>query len=263
MKQLSKRLTYANVMSSIAVFLVLGGATAFAATELGKNTVGTKQLKANAVTTGKIKKEAVAGGKIKNGAVGESKLATSAVGESKLGASAVTNGKLADNAVNSPKLAAGSVTAGKIADSSVGANQLTEAERSQVFVSDTSAGTKEVANGLFGSYTSAQSVISLNLPAGNYVVTGQSEFINVDVTAEYTAIHPAICRLLDDGSEIAEQSATVQPGLLAPTGGLTAVGVVSGGGQIDLACRAGGPAAKMFAYKAKIIATRVATVTGP
>ena len=31
MKPIRKRLTYANVMSSIAVFLVLGGATAFAA----------------------------------------------------------------------------------------------------------------------------------------------------------------------------------------------------------------------------------------
>ena len=37
MKPLRKRLTYANVMSSIAVFLVLAGGTAFAATPLGKN----------------------------------------------------------------------------------------------------------------------------------------------------------------------------------------------------------------------------------
>ena len=48
MKQIRKRLTYANVMSSIAVFLVIGGATAFAA-GLAKNSVGTKQLKKNAV----------------------------------------------------------------------------------------------------------------------------------------------------------------------------------------------------------------------
>lgn len=44
MKLIRKRLTYANVMSSIAVFLVLGGATALAA-GLAKNSVGTKQLK--------------------------------------------------------------------------------------------------------------------------------------------------------------------------------------------------------------------------
>ena len=68
MKQIRKRLTYANVMSSIAVFLVLGGA-AFAAAQLPKNSVGKKQLKANAVTTAKIKKNAVTTAKIKNGAI--------------------------------------------------------------------------------------------------------------------------------------------------------------------------------------------------
>jgi len=40
LKQIHKRLTYANVMSSIAVFLVLGGGAAVAA-GLGKNSVGT------------------------------------------------------------------------------------------------------------------------------------------------------------------------------------------------------------------------------
>ena len=50
MKSVRKRLTYANVMSSIAVFLVVAGGTAFAATQLGKESVGTKQLKKEAVS---------------------------------------------------------------------------------------------------------------------------------------------------------------------------------------------------------------------
>jgi hypothetical protein len=74
-KLIRKRLTYANVMSSIAVFLILGGATAFAASK-----IGTKQLKANAVTTGKIKKEAVTTAKIKKGAVTGAKINLSTVG---------------------------------------------------------------------------------------------------------------------------------------------------------------------------------------
>ncbi len=65
MKQIRKRLTYANVMSSIAVFLVVGGATAFAA--LGKNTVGTTQLKKNAVTTAKIKNHSLQAADFKAG----------------------------------------------------------------------------------------------------------------------------------------------------------------------------------------------------
>lgn len=74
MKQLRNRLTYANVMSSLAVFLVLGGATAFAATKIGAN-----QLKANSVKTGKIVKEAVTTSKIKNNAVNTAKIANDAV----------------------------------------------------------------------------------------------------------------------------------------------------------------------------------------
>lgn len=70
MKQIHKRLTYANVMSSIAVFLVLGGGAAFAAGQLAKNSVGTKQLKNNAVTTKKIKKNAVTGAKVKESTLG-------------------------------------------------------------------------------------------------------------------------------------------------------------------------------------------------
>lgn len=80
MKFVRKRLTYANVMSSIAVFLVLGGATAIAATHLGKNSVGTKQLKNNSVTTKKIKKNAVTGAKVKDGSLTGADINLSTVG---------------------------------------------------------------------------------------------------------------------------------------------------------------------------------------
>ena len=79
MKSIRKRFTYANVMSSIAVFLVLGGATAFAAHQLGRRSVGTKQLKSNAVTTAKLKRNAVTKPKIKKGAVDSAKIADGSV----------------------------------------------------------------------------------------------------------------------------------------------------------------------------------------
>ena len=119
MKQIRKRLTYANVMSSIAVFLVIGGATAFAA-GLAKNSVGTKQLKKNAVNTAKIKKNAVTAAKIKNGAVGESKLADNAVTTNKVADNAVTTTKIADNAVTTAKIANDAVTGDKVKESSLG-----------------------------------------------------------------------------------------------------------------------------------------------
>jgi hypothetical protein len=70
MKSLRQRLSYSNVISTLCLFLLLGGGAAFAA-GLAKNSVGTKQLKKNAVTTAKIKKDAVTGAKVK-----ESTLAT-------------------------------------------------------------------------------------------------------------------------------------------------------------------------------------------
>lgn len=86
MQQIRRRLTYANVMSSLAVFLVLGGATAFAASQLGKNSVGTKQLKANAVTTAKLKANAVTTAKLKANAVTSAKIKDGAVTGAKVNA---------------------------------------------------------------------------------------------------------------------------------------------------------------------------------
>jgi hypothetical protein len=77
-KKIRMRFTYANVMSSLAVFLVLGGASAFAAGQLGKNSVGSKQLKKNSVTAAKIKNGAVTGSKIKLSTVGTVPSATNA-----------------------------------------------------------------------------------------------------------------------------------------------------------------------------------------
>ncbi|MGE5408003.1 MAG: hypothetical protein ACM3NV_05270 [Syntrophothermus sp.] len=94
MKSLSGKLTYANLVSTAALFLVLSGGVALAATQLAKNSVGSKQLKANAVTTAKIKAGAING--------------------SRLADSAVTSAKLADGAVTGAKLSAGAVVASKL-----------------------------------------------------------------------------------------------------------------------------------------------------
>ncbi len=100
MKFIRKRLTYANVMSSLAVFLVLGGATAFAAGQLGKNTVGPKQLKAKSVTTAKIKKEAVTTNKIKKNAVNGSRVKDGSLSGADINLSTLGTVPSAANAAN-------------------------------------------------------------------------------------------------------------------------------------------------------------------
>jgi hypothetical protein len=150
-KQIRKRLTYANVMSTIAVFLVLGGATAFAASELGKNTVGSKQIKSNAVTTGKIKKEAVTGGKIKNGTVSSGKIGAGAVTTDKLGNASVNAGKIAGAAVTEEKIANDAVTGAKVKDGSltgadVNQNTLNLVKAANVYSTEFDEGPNTVVN---------------------------------------------------------------------------------------------------------------------
>jgi hypothetical protein len=55
MKHLSGKLTYANVIATLALFVALAGGTAFAASQmLPKNSVGPKQLRKGAVTATKL-----------------------------------------------------------------------------------------------------------------------------------------------------------------------------------------------------------------
>lgn len=113
MQRIRKKLTYANVMSSIAVFLVLGGASALAASHLHRNSVGTKQLKRNAVTTAKLKRNAVSSTKIRTGSITATKIKNASV----------TEAKIKDGSVSTTKIKAGAIGAAQLNTNSVGNSQ--------------------------------------------------------------------------------------------------------------------------------------------
>ena len=66
MKLPRPRLTYANVVATVALFIALGGVS-YAATTLPKISVGTEQILAEAVRTGKVADDAVTGVKLAQG----------------------------------------------------------------------------------------------------------------------------------------------------------------------------------------------------
>jgi hypothetical protein len=68
MKRLRPKLTYANIISTLCLFIVLGGA-AYAATELPKNSVSSKTIKNGQVKTADLHRGAVTASKIAAGAV--------------------------------------------------------------------------------------------------------------------------------------------------------------------------------------------------
>jgi hypothetical protein len=113
-------------MSSIAVFLVLGGASAYAVKKVGSN-----EIKGNSITTGKLKKEAVTRGKIKKSAIDSSRLADSAVTTAKLANDAVTGDKVKESTLGEVPKAANAV--------------LAESAQPQVFASVNSSGVVDTA----------------------------------------------------------------------------------------------------------------------
>jgi len=112
MRGIKERLTYANVMSTVAVVLAIGGGTAFAAYGLGKNSVKSRNIAPGAVRAPDLAKNAVRRGKIAPGAINA--------------------GRLANGSVTGPKIAGGAVDAEKLAGGSVGEGKLDQALRGKV-----------------------------------------------------------------------------------------------------------------------------------
>lgn len=115
------RLTYANLVSTLALGLALGTGGAYAADQLAPKSVGERQLRPGAVTADKIRKDAVTAPKIAALAVKEGKLAGGAVSSTKLADGAVGTGKLAGGSVTTEKLVAEAVTGEKVNEATLGA----------------------------------------------------------------------------------------------------------------------------------------------
>jgi hypothetical protein len=97
------RLSYANIVATLALVLALGGASAFAATQLAKNSVGTKQLKKNAVTGEKVRNGSLSAADIGGSVASAEKAAT---------AGRATFAESADHAATA-QVADGATTAGR------------------------------------------------------------------------------------------------------------------------------------------------------
>jgi len=71
---LRPKLSYANVVATLALILVVGGGTVYAAARIGKNDVKSKNIAKGAVKSADLGKNAVTAEKLRDGAVTSSKL---------------------------------------------------------------------------------------------------------------------------------------------------------------------------------------------
>jgi hypothetical protein len=114
------RLSYANVVSTLALFIALGGAGAYAATKLPNRSVGEPQLRPGAVTAEKIRTNAVTAPKIKASAVKQGKIANGSITAAKMTANSIETGSLLNGSVSNEKIANDAVTGEKVAENTLG-----------------------------------------------------------------------------------------------------------------------------------------------
>jgi hypothetical protein len=144
LRKLRSRITYANVVSTLALGLAIGGGTAYAATK-----IGTSNIRYHAVTGSKLASNAVTASKVKN--------------------SALSGSDLRDNSVTSADIRAGTLLATDFA-----ANQLPKGDKGDPATSIFGV----VASG--GGLTSFKNVGAISgngTPGSGYTVT-----INQDVS---------------------------------------------------------------------------------
>jgi hypothetical protein len=116
--RLRSRLTYANVMSTVAVFFAVGGGTAVALT--GSNTVFSDDIKDGEVKNPDIAVKSIGGGKLVDNAIGPPKVVPNSLDAGRLAPNAVGGSELSGDAVSGPKVASDSMKGEDVDESSLG-----------------------------------------------------------------------------------------------------------------------------------------------
>jgi hypothetical protein len=169
MKRFLPRLTYANVIASLALFIALGGAAVAAG--LPKNSVGPNQIKKGAVTPKALRKAAVTSGKIAPNAVTAGKLGPNAVLPGNLGAGIISTSKISAGAVTAEKIKNNVVTTNKLNNKAVTSAKLAEKGVATGNLADSAVTKEKLANGSVTKEKLAAGVIG-NVEA---LASGQTE----------------------------------------------------------------------------------------
>ncbi|HEV7400968.1 MAG TPA: hypothetical protein VGN84_11980 [Solirubrobacterales bacterium] len=152
------RLTYANVVSTLALFIALTGASAYAANQIADKSVGEPQLRPGAVTADKIRKNAVTAPKIKASAIKQGKIADGSITAAKMTLNSVTSGSIAASSVTGEKIAPDAVTGDKVVESTL--SQVPSASKADF------ATAAESANPIAFAHVNKDATLDTNLSKG-------------------------------------------------------------------------------------------------
>jgi hypothetical protein len=139
----------------VALVLVVGGGSAYAADRLARNSVTSKHIKNGTVRGVDLGARAVTANKLSKGAVTVTKLRGGAVTMKKIGDGQVTGAKIADGSVSGAKIGDGQVTGAKIADGSVSGAKIGDGQVTGADIADRAIGASDLDPGTVGDVMSA------------------------------------------------------------------------------------------------------------
>jgi hypothetical protein len=159
--RLRRRLTFANVCSSIALVFALGTGGAYAANTIGSDDIIDESIQSVDIKDGQVHTPdlgggAVTSGKLANGAVANANIAPGAIDSNSVHDESLTSSDLATNSVGSTEVADSSIDSGEIVDNTLGAADL----------APTSVGSSELAADAVGSGKVANESLTLSDIAG-------------------------------------------------------------------------------------------------
>ena len=187
MTHLRDRLTYANVVATLALFLALGGGAVWAAGEvtsqdLAKRAVKTKNIADNAVKSPQIKNNDVNSGDIRDQNITGTDIAENTIETSDLRDGAVKGGKVANSTLTGGHVQDGTLTGDDVQDSSLRGIDVVDGS---LGLSDLAIKPGETMRGAVGADFNAVAgledfgvVASLPIPAAN-VLTDDDVFIHI------------------------------------------------------------------------------------
>jgi len=197
-KSVGRRVTYANVTSTLALFLALSTGTAYAAdtifsTDIVDGEVKNPDLASNAVTTGKIGSGQVRVADLGAGAVSTDKVLDGSLNGADIQDESLTSADLGTNSVDATEVADNSIDTGEIVDESmfaqdlapgsVGSSEVIDDSLTAGDLGPSSVGTSEVAPNSLTTADIAGADVNggaINVPVG-YVPNGRCRQLDAGV----------------------------------------------------------------------------------
>ena len=128
MGNLRPRLSYANVVSTVCLFLVVGGGAAYAANTIGSDDIINGQVKSADIGTGQVRSIDVGNDNLTGGDVQDNSLTTNDVASGSLFGSDIFDGTLTSSDIGTAAVASSEIANGSITSDDIGSHSVEQGD---------------------------------------------------------------------------------------------------------------------------------------